>query len=693
MTGTKDGNQAIVVIPGDCSDLYRALLECDFLARIFALLDGGYQVRLLCENSTNTKTENSVSIASHRLVVDQLPESAPPASTGPMSPAMNSCRRVYEYLRNTNELSIILGSNQHGLLYYAQCAKRQGLQFCDSVIEIILSEPYELAMETEGGFCESYRDTIEIWLQRTTLEMADRICSSSTTYSQWLKTSIPVATCPIPVESRAYLPGLPPPPIAAGNSTLELIFAGGLTRRNGLVHFIKALRSIEPEKCLFSVSFVDTPPVNPELRPLLDNFINSSPIECQTIELAPDSQSLIQLLRQKDTIAVTLPVLDTITPLLSLLLELGLPAITSVCKNTLRHKTDSLSNIIHTGKTTLHIASTLSKLALYPEVPAANDFPAVNSPVLAIEVNSVASYQYRVIPKSIPPAQVSVCISHYCRPGMLRVALESLRCQSIQGFEVIVVDDGSVDEFQKDLEKVCLDYAEYLNLRLIKTENQYLGACRNTGWQVATGQYILFMDDDNIALPNEIEVFCRASATSNSDILTCFSDTFPDNEDLGLSPTVVNRITPVGPCLAIGTIFNCFGDSNSFWRKSALENIGGFTELKGVGKDDNEIFARAVLMNHSLSVVPESLFYYRISKDRMRHHHLNPEAGTHRVLKAYRDSENDHLGDLANLVVGQHRLIERLQRELTARRELEKRTTTRLEIAQRLLKFTDKQRP
>ncbi|WP_172437581.1 glycosyltransferase [Acidithiobacillus marinus] len=203
---------------------------------------------------------------------------------------------------------------------------------------------------------------------------------------------------------------------------------------------------------------------------------------------------------------------------------------------------------------------------------------------------------------------VSVCMPHHDSPDTLRLALDSVYRQSYGHFEIIVVDDGSsTEETLRMLDALELELAEKGG-RLIRQENAYPGAARNRAVAHAKGDYLLFMDDDNLAMPQELETFMAVALRTDSDILTTVSAVFT-----GKSPPKRPRhlLLPLGPATGAGVYRNVFGDMNSFWKKSAFLAVGGFTEDYGIGHEDWEILAKATLMGLHLELVPEPLFWYR----------------------------------------------------------------------------------
>jgi glycosyltransferase involved in cell wall biosynthesis len=89
----------------------------------------------------------------------------------------------------------------------------------------------------------------------------------------------------------------------------------------------------------------------------------------------------------------------------------------------------------------------------------------------------------------------SVIIPTYNRAALLREALESVFAQTFTDYEVIVVDDGSADETPA----VIASYGD--RVRFYRQENSGPGAARNLGIQNASGEYVAFLDSDDLWFP------------------------------------------------------------------------------------------------------------------------------------------------------------------------------------------------
>lgn len=94
---------------------------------------------------------------------------------------------------------------------------------------------------------------------------------------------------------------------------------------------------------------------------------------------------------------------------------------------------------------------------------------------------------------------VSIIIPGYNRAEYIAETIESVLAQTYRNIEIIVVDDGSTDNTKEIV-------AEYLpKVQYIWQENSERGASRNHGLRLAKGEFISFLDSDDLWLPNKIE--------------------------------------------------------------------------------------------------------------------------------------------------------------------------------------------
>lgn len=114
--------------------------------------------------------------------------------------------------------------------------------------------------------------------------------------------------------------------------------------------------------------------------------------------------------------------------------------------------------------------------------------------------------------------KVSIIIPVYRTEAYLEECMESVLKQDYENLEIILVDDGSPDRCPD----LCDRYAEkYSWIRVLHQENQGLGAARNAGLKEAGGDFVLFLDsDDLLSRPDTVRILAKAAIREKADIVT-----------------------------------------------------------------------------------------------------------------------------------------------------------------------------
>lgn len=212
---------------------------------------------------------------------------------------------------------------------------------------------------------------------------------------------------------------------------------------------------------------------------------------------------------------------------------------------------------------------------------------------------------------------VTICVVHYNQPRLLAQTIKGIEAQDYPNIEVILVDDGST----KPAAKTYLNELETLfaprGWKILRQKNSYLGAARNNAASNASGDYLIFMDDDNYACPTLVSSFVRAAISSNADILTCFSYFLYSMVSPDLSESGIVKNLPLGVAGYSGFFKNFFGDANALFKRTAFQSLGGFLEDRGHSMQDWHLFSQALLKGFKLYVVPRPLYWYRIRYNSM----------------------------------------------------------------------------
>lgn len=104
----------------------------------------------------------------------------------------------------------------------------------------------------------------------------------------------------------------------------------------------------------------------------------------------------------------------------------------------------------------------------------------------------------------------SIIVPTYNRSALLLEALESVRSQSFEDYEVIVVDDGSADDTAALLAREAGDERWDGRLHVLRQDNAGQGAARNLAIDHAVGEYCTFLDSDDLLFPWSLATLARA---------------------------------------------------------------------------------------------------------------------------------------------------------------------------------------
>lgn len=197
--------------------------------------------------------------------------------------------------------------------------------------------------------------------------------------------------------------------------------------------------------------------------------------------------------------------------------------------------------------------------------------------------------------------RVSVIIPTYNRAQFLMDAIGSVLDQSCQDFELIIIDDGSEDETRK----IMKPFEDRLTYHFQK--NAGISRARNKGLRLAEGEYIAFLDSDDLwkkhKLEKQIELF---EADSQAQI--CYTDEIWIREGVRVNPKKVHRKYS-------GWIFqHCvplciISLSSAMMRKSLLNQVGPFDEQLPAC-EDYDLWLRISLMT-PIHLIPEPLIIKR----------------------------------------------------------------------------------
>lgn len=115
---------------------------------------------------------------------------------------------------------------------------------------------------------------------------------------------------------------------------------------------------------------------------------------------------------------------------------------------------------------------------------------------------------------------ISVIMLTYNREQYVERAIRSILEQTFKDFEMIIVDNGSTDSSGDICEKLAQQDSR---IKVLRKEKGNIGSGRNLGLNVATGEYVAFIDDDDYCLPEFLEFLHGLVIDYNADIAVCGS--------------------------------------------------------------------------------------------------------------------------------------------------------------------------
>ncbi|WP_016953293.1 glycosyltransferase family A protein [Anabaena sp. PCC 7108] len=180
----------------------------------------------------------------------------------------------------------------------------------------------------------------------------------------------------------------------------------------------------------------------------------------------------------------------------------------------------------------------------------------------------------------------SVVIPVFNRVDMIKSTIDSIFNQNFDNYEVIVVDDGSTDHTIDAL-------AQYgNNIKILQQKNQGPGKARNMAIQIAQGEYIAFLDSDDIWFPWTLEVYAAVIRETNKPaFLAGKAIFFSDENELNVVQGSQLNYTAYKDLLLSNKNANSFLTSSVTVRRDILQEVGGFTD-KWINSEDNDLWLR-----------------------------------------------------------------------------------------------------
>lgn len=215
---------------------------------------------------------------------------------------------------------------------------------------------------------------------------------------------------------------------------------------------------------------------------------------------------------------------------------------------------------------------------------------------------------------------ISVIIPCYNVDKYINECLDSITSQTYQNIEIICVDDGSIDNTVREIEKYIKKDSR---IKLIVQKNLYAGVARNNGMEIARGKYLFFFDGDDYCDETLFEEMIESAEKYDSDIVACDIKRY-DNKtgkyDYSMpffKSSLVNDYEKIGtisyediPNEIFQLASTCPG--NKLYRKAFIEDEN--LKYQDSRRDNDEYFVLMTLaLAKKISWVDKKLVVYRVN--------------------------------------------------------------------------------
>ncbi|WP_214228856.1 glycosyltransferase [Pedobacter sp. B4-66] len=194
---------------------------------------------------------------------------------------------------------------------------------------------------------------------------------------------------------------------------------------------------------------------------------------------------------------------------------------------------------------------------------------------------------------------ISVIIPMYNAAYTIEETLYSVINQTNKVFEIIIVDDGSVDNSLEIVKKLAFLHTGQ-NIKIIEKGNGGVSSARNAGMQIAKGDLFALLDSDDVWLPNKLEkqlTILRDHSTI--DFLGCSRN----NEALKI---IFKKIETLHKASVTELLIKMYPQtSTAIFKRELYEQLGGYNETLTHAEDGN-LWIR-YCANSNFYYLPESL--------------------------------------------------------------------------------------
>jgi glycosyltransferase involved in cell wall biosynthesis len=203
----------------------------------------------------------------------------------------------------------------------------------------------------------------------------------------------------------------------------------------------------------------------------------------------------------------------------------------------------------------------------------------------------------------LPDPKVSVVISTYNRPQLLKRAVKSVLEQTYKNLEIIIVDDSPTNASKEVLEEFPSKNIRYLR----RSQKKGVSSAKNLGIRIAVGDFIALLGDDDEWLPNKLELQARLFSKVEPETGVIHTNCFVEySNGFCLKTDILRAGADIDERSLVELLeYNFIADSTALVKKECFEKVGYFDENLPYAEDWD--FYIRLAKQFKIKYIPEPL--------------------------------------------------------------------------------------
>jgi glycosyltransferase involved in cell wall biosynthesis len=231
------------------------------------------------------------------------------------------------------------------------------------------------------------------------------------------------------------------------------------------------------------------------------------------------------------------------------------------------------------------------------------------------------------------PTFFSIIIPAYNSESTLLSTVKSVQAQAYSDYEIIIVNDGSLDGTATVIDALVLDS----RIRAVFQTNAGVSAARNAGAKVANGEWLIFLDSDDLLAKRALELFSQFATTSETPILRGGFIRKVGCTQLVVIPDGRRYVAPLAGSFAI--------------RRGVFTGLEGY-DVRLKFSENSELFHRLSIAGFKMFFINDVIFTYNESRGGGSKNLNNSTESLELILSKHTNSLSRNTKFLYNRILG-----------------------------------------